>query len=460
MMKRIGTALAMVAVALTAWTALGQETASAATPTATTASSATTAITTTEVTFTGAGGVVLHGTVLAPPGAPGRRPGLVLLEGAGNRGRPYLRLEAEAYARRGIVTLVYDKRTVGYSTFKRDYSLLAADALAGVHLLQGRADVDPAHVGFWALSEGAFVAPIAASRSSDVAFLITVGAVGVTPAQQTAWEYGQYLDRSGVTGPLGSMLQTTVLGTAIRAGLFPESNFDPRPVWQGVHQPVLAEWGELDRDSVPATSSRLIQAALDRGGNRQHTVRVVPSVNHNLHTTVNGGFDRLATLPVGYGDAEVAWINDPSHRTSSVILPSETAVPDPSGSGSIWALAAGVLIVLCVLVFAFRRRGRSPRAFRWLAVLAPTTIVWTLCYLFFLLVTAGKVTGPVLVGTPVAWLLAQLLGVATCVAAVAVALSWRRPVQLTGAGRLRAGLLTAAGVLFLPWAAYWGLLYV
>src|SRR5206468_5594805 len=78
----------------------------------------------TDVDFTGAGGVVLHGTVLAPGQAPAgktRLPGIVMLEGAGNRGRGYLMPEARAYARHGIVTLVYDKRTVGYSMLHRDY---------------------------------------------------------------------------------------------------------------------------------------------------------------------------------------------------------------------------------------------------------------------------------------------------------------------------------------------------
>ncbi|MDI6103407.1 hypothetical protein QLQ12_32840 [Actinoplanes sp. NEAU-A12] len=48
-------------------------------------------VTTTDVTFAGADGVVLHGTVLTPAhaGTGTRRPGIVMLEGAGNRGREY-----------------------------------------------------------------------------------------------------------------------------------------------------------------------------------------------------------------------------------------------------------------------------------------------------------------------------------------------------------------------------------
>ena len=283
--------------------------------------------TATEVTFTGNGGVVLHGTVLAPLSAATRRPGLVLLEGAGNRGRSYLRPEAEAYARHGVVTLIYDKRTAGYSMLHRDYSVLADDALGGLRLLRDRPDVDPARLGLWGLSEGAWVAPIAANRSTEVAFLITVGAVGTTPAAQTAWAYGTYLRHAGVRGSLLRTLQTRTVRATIDLGVFAEAGFDPLPVWQQVRQPVLAQWGQLDRDAVPQHSSRLIGAALDRGGNPHHTTRVVAGTNHNLHRTADDGFDRLPTLPADYADFETAWIADPSLAAPSATLADEPATP-------------------------------------------------------------------------------------------------------------------------------------
>ena len=141
---------------------------------------------TTDVTFAGGGGVILHGIVVAPRPSGKRRPALVMLEGAGNRGRQELQPAAEAFARRGVITLIYDKRTAGYSLLRRDYGLLAADAVAAVALLVTRRDIDPSRLGLWAQSEGAYVAPLACLRSSAVKFVITVGAVGVTPAVQTA----------------------------------------------------------------------------------------------------------------------------------------------------------------------------------------------------------------------------------------------------------------------------------
>lgn len=96
-----------------------------------------------EVTFR-SGDVMLHGTVFAPSPASRRRPGIVLVHGSGPGPRTEYSAEARAFARAGIVTLTYDKRTIGYSLFHRSYSQLADDALAAVHVLRARSDVDPA----------------------------------------------------------------------------------------------------------------------------------------------------------------------------------------------------------------------------------------------------------------------------------------------------------------------------
>jgi hypothetical protein len=135
-----------------------------------------------------------------------------MLEGAGNRGRQELQPAAEVFARHGIVTPIYDKRRVGYSILRRDFGLLAADAVAAVALLSTRGDVDPSRLGLWAQSEGAYVAPLACRRSSAVKFVITVGAVGVTPAVQTAWGYDQFLRHAGVAAGLPHSLRSLRCG--------------------------------------------------------------------------------------------------------------------------------------------------------------------------------------------------------------------------------------------------------
>ena len=72
-------------------------------------------LTSTDVSFTGFGGLTLHGTVLAPAKMPGTpRPGVVLVTGSGSgTPREHLLTEATEFARQGVAVLIYDKRSVG-----------------------------------------------------------------------------------------------------------------------------------------------------------------------------------------------------------------------------------------------------------------------------------------------------------------------------------------------------------
>ncbi|WP_405135155.1 alpha/beta hydrolase family protein [Nocardia sp. NBC_01388] len=144
-----------------------------------------------------------------------------------------------------MTTLVFDKRTIGYSTIHRDFSLLADDALAGVALLRARTDVDPAAVGLWGFSEGGWVAPLAAARSPEIAFVVTIGGSGRTPLRTQTWSLRNRLAHQGITGSLPA----TVAGPGAQfingTGLFPEANFDPAPVLARVRAPVLALWANM-----------------------------------------------------------------------------------------------------------------------------------------------------------------------------------------------------------------------
>ncbi|MEV4250829.1 prolyl oligopeptidase family serine peptidase [Streptosporangium canum] len=431
-----------------------------------------------DVAFTGDGGVPLRGKVIAPESANGRSPGIVIVHGAGPVTGEEYRDEAEAYARRGIVTLIYDKRTTGYSTFQRDYEALAGDALAAVRILKARADVNPKMVGIWGLSEGAWVAPIAAARSADVAFLVLAGAVGTTPPRQQAWAYGERLRHAGVHGSMTRMLQERTIRFGIGSGLFAQADYDPTRSWERVHQPVLALWGTLDREAMPAESSQVIRQALDRGGNAHHTVRFLPGVRHNLNRTFDEGFDRPDSLPADYAESEAAWIKslaDGPPPSGADQPPSQDRLSRPVDGpfawyeSPRWQLAAFAIFLtaslgypLAAIVRRLRgRRGAPPaaRPARWLVITVTATALGFLGYFCVLILTGAYVIGPVVLGRPVPWLVLQFLAGAAVVAAVATATSaWRHRRELGRGDRVRLGLVLASAVAFVPWAAYWGLL--
>jgi pimeloyl-ACP methyl ester carboxylesterase len=87
----------------------------------------------------------------------------------------------------GIAVLVYDRRGSKQSSGdlnKADYETLADDAVAGQHALAKLSRIDPHKIGFWGLSQGGWLAVLAAGRSKDAAFAIAVSSPLVTADEQ------------------------------------------------------------------------------------------------------------------------------------------------------------------------------------------------------------------------------------------------------------------------------------
>jgi pimeloyl-ACP methyl ester carboxylesterase len=142
-----------------------------------------------DVTFQN-GEVRLAGTIVSPR-EPGTHPAVVMVHSSGNQSRngpvAYFRLIANLLAANGITTLVYDKRGVGSSTGSwptATFDDLAGDVRAAVAALRSAPGVDRDGVGLWSLSQGGWVAPLAASEDTKIAFLLLVSAAATTPAQQ------------------------------------------------------------------------------------------------------------------------------------------------------------------------------------------------------------------------------------------------------------------------------------
>jgi dienelactone hydrolase len=131
-----------------------------------------------EVTFTGRDGTRLAGSLFLPGGARGRLPAVVFVHGSGAQSRNgfygHIRFLAEAYARRGIVALAFDKRGTGRSAGDWEhagFATLADDVAAAVAYLRGRPDIRSDRIGLTGSSQAGWIMPMAATRAGGVRFI-------------------------------------------------------------------------------------------------------------------------------------------------------------------------------------------------------------------------------------------------------------------------------------------------
>jgi pimeloyl-ACP methyl ester carboxylesterase len=274
------------------------------------------------------GDVALAGTVFVP-NRPGRHPAVVFLHGSGPQTREsYLRFFAARFAEQGFATLVYDKRGSGASTGTPWYQTgdrfddLTADALAGIKYLSERADIERTRIGVWGLSQGAWLAAMAATRSSSVAFAMVLSGGGVTVAEQEYYDDEIKLKDLGFPaadveqavallkladdvirgraswdtfataraeaekkpwyGPLdrypAKLPKEDDTWRAGAAGL----DADPVLLWRKIKIPVLAIVGANDKSSPPAETARRISDALRTAGNTRSTVKIFDRADHGL----------------------------------------------------------------------------------------------------------------------------------------------------------------------------------
>jgi pimeloyl-ACP methyl ester carboxylesterase len=299
-------------------------------------------------------GVKLAGTLTIPKGE-GPFPAVLLIAGSGPQtrneevlGHKVFLVLADYLTRRGIVVLRSDKRGVGKSTgiyAQATSADFADDALAGVEFLKTRKEVDPHKIGLIGHSEGGIVAPMVASRSKDVAFIVLMAGTGVS-GEEILYRQGQDvlksmgIDDKGVAQHrvlLQRMFQVLketqdskaaekkmrdVLAQEI-AKLSEEDKkkaeaqksiverqvqlivsswmrhfltFDPQATLVLVHCPVLAINGAKDVQVAADVNLPAIEKALRAGGNSDVTVRELPNLNHLFQTSKTGAVSEYTEI--------------------------------------------------------------------------------------------------------------------------------------------------------------------
>ncbi len=271
-------------------------------------------------------GDITLAALLMLPESKSRVPGAVVIQGSGtsDRTNQWARAISETLVDAGIAVLLTDKRGSGKSQGNwqtSDFKDLSDDAIAGVEHLRKRGEILPDRVGLVGLSQGGWIAPLAAARSEHVAFVIDISGASVSFAEQTFTEMANTALQAGLSeGQVNEVLnlnravaeylttgnwdkyakvRENALKTSwskIAAG-FPGSpdlpiwtflrgvaDYDPLPYWIQLTEPVLIIYGEEDEhDNVPvAESVRRLEHVFRSVGKENQKIVVIPGAGHSF----------------------------------------------------------------------------------------------------------------------------------------------------------------------------------
>jgi len=293
-------------------------------------------------------GIHLAGTLTLPENAK-NCPAVILISGSGAQDRdetifehkPF-RVIADYLARNEIVVLRLDDRGVGGSGGNVNNATsedFAGDVLTGLEFLKTRKEIDHSDMGLIGHSEGGLVAPIAANKINNVAFIVMLAGPGI-PGEQILYEQGRLIGlASGMTEEQieqnrktqeaifnivktekDSAVRLDRLQRTFTGGMYPMMNkdqknavdqqvaainstwfnyfltYDPRPALSQLTSPVLALIGEKDLQVPPKSNLPAIEKALAEGGNKNFKTMELPNLNHLFQNCETGAVSEYGQI--------------------------------------------------------------------------------------------------------------------------------------------------------------------
>jgi dipeptidyl aminopeptidase/acylaminoacyl peptidase len=206
----------------------------------------------TEVFFKN-GDLQLAGMLIQPEGE-GPFPVAVIIHGSGTSARDskwYLTI-AKHLQENGIAVLLPDKRGSEKSQGEwrgASFDDLAGDTISAIEFIKSQDQLDYSYIGLIGMSQGGWIAPLTASKSEDVAFVVSMSGAGVTTDEQLLYEEINNITDMGTYRFLAELIAP--LTTKHILGMDwaqPLAGFDPLPYWEQVTVPAFAALGENDKN--------------------------------------------------------------------------------------------------------------------------------------------------------------------------------------------------------------------
>lgn len=276
--------------------------------------------------------------------------------GDGGYNSSYDELRA-AFREAGIATVIWDKPGNGCShgAYASGTPLVerTSETVAAIATLKQRQDIDPSRIGLWAISQGGWIAPMAAVRAPETAFLIVVSGAGREVTAETEYYAFNRLQEQGVgiteartaiaalrraflissaggsredflaaTAPLEKYLvfgrelgitetpemkASAAAAKAYRANqLRPDYVLRADAYLKELRQPVLAIFGDHDIKVDWRTSVTAYRESL--AGNPGLTIRIFENADHELRPVQAVGKAAASRFVDGYAESMIAWL--------------------------------------------------------------------------------------------------------------------------------------------------------
>src|SRR5512139_2708548 len=234
----------------------------------------------------------------------------------------------------GFATFAWDKPGTGESTPELDESdpnlrhKRAQVLLEAIELMKNRPEIDPTRIGVWGISQAGYVIPIALTQTKDIAFVICVSCPGESGIDQTGYQamafglcekmpkeksaerdrllkeldqnrsyetYAGYLAYRKSMADLAALVPISLENWPVTSEEDWQANpienegvWNPVPVFSQVKIPVLAIFGDQDRQGDPLQGADAYRKALSEAGNPKSQVEVFQNAEHLMLTSKTG----------------------------------------------------------------------------------------------------------------------------------------------------------------------------
>ena len=224
----------------------------------------------------------LSGMFILPEGE-GPFPTAIIIHGSGTSRRNnvwYLSV-AQYLEQHGIAVLLPDKRGSEKSEGEwlgASFEELATDTISAIEFVKHQQMFEYSTIGLIGMSQGGWIAPVVASKTDDVSFVVSMSGAAVTAEEQLLHEeiYNiapyTYTFLAKLIAPISSRILMQ------KEFFIPNAGFDPIPYWKNVHVPVFFALGGND-ENVPVDASihRLKENNLDH-----FTMKIYPDGGHAI----------------------------------------------------------------------------------------------------------------------------------------------------------------------------------